>query len=116
MGRSVSLGLALRYGKGYVGIAMVTQTMLLWLAYFYSPPPEAGLPTLLPVAWVGWAILVGRIVDGLADPLVGAWSDATRSPLGRRRPFLLWGALPLALTFAALWWRPTMFSDVGRIV
>src|SRR5690606_11674065 len=62
MGRSVSLGLALRYGTGYIGIAMVTQTMLLWLAYFYAPPPESGLPTLLPVAWVGWAILLGRIV------------------------------------------------------
>lgn len=116
MGRSVSLGLALRYGTGYIGIAMVTQTMLLWLAYFYAPPPESGLPTLLPVAWVGWAILLGRIVDGIADPVVGAWSDATRTPLGRRRPFLLYGALPLALSFAALWWAPTAFSDVGRLV
>lgn len=116
MGRSVSLGLALRYGTGYIGIAIVTQTMLLWLQYFYAPPPESGLSTLLPVGWVGWAILLGRIVDAIADPLVGAWSDATRTPLGRRRPFLIYGALPLALSFAALWWAPTVLSDVGRML
>lgn len=90
--------------------------MLLWLAYFYAPPAEAGLPTMLPIAWVGYALLFGRIIDGLADPLVGAWSDATRSPLGRRRPFMLYGAVPLALTFAALWWQPLVLSQVGRMV
>lgn len=114
--KSVSLGLALRYGTAYVGIAMLTQTMLLWLAYFYAPPPESGLPSLLPAAWVGWAVLLGRIVDGVADPIVGAWSDATRTPLGRRRPFLIYGAVPLALSFAALWWAPTPLSDAGRMV
>lgn len=112
--KSVPLGLALRYGAGYIGIALVTQTMLLWLAYFYAPPPESGLPALLPVTWVGWATLIGRVVDAIADPLVGAWSDATRTRLGRRRPFLLLGALPLALTFAALWWAPAPLSDAGR--
>lgn len=116
MNRSVSLGMSLRYGTGYIGIAMVTQTMLLWLAYFYAPPTEAGLPALLPVTWVGYALLFGRIIDGLADPLVGAWSDRTRHRLGRRRPFMLFGAVPLAATFAALWWSPLAFSDVGRIV
>ena len=116
MGRSVSLGLALRYGTGYIGIAIVTQTMVLWLTYFYAPPPESGLPQLLPVAWVGWAILLGRIVDGIADPVVGAWSDATRTPMGRRRPFLLYGAVPLAISFALLWWAPTAFSEVGRMI
>lgn len=90
--------------------------MMLWLAYFYAPPPEAGLPTLLPIAWIGYALLLGRIVDGLADPIVGAWSDGTRSPMGRRRPFMLYGALPLALTFAALWLPPTALSEVGRMV
>lgn len=115
LSRSVSLSLALRYGTGYIGIAIATQTVLLWLAYFYAPPADSGLAPLLPVSWVGLAMLVGRIVDGIADPLVGAWSDATRTRIGRRRPFMIWGALPLAATFAALWWAPTPLSDVGRV-
>ncbi|MFS8543886.1 MAG: hypothetical protein LOD91_08615, partial [Limnochordales bacterium] len=56
---AVSLGLSLRYGAGYAGIAIVTQTVLVWLAYFYAPPEEAGLPALLPIAWVGAALLAG---------------------------------------------------------
>lgn len=116
MKHPVSLGMSLRYGTGYIGIALVTQTMLLWLAYFYAPPPEAGLPTLLPVVWVGYALLFARIVDGVADPIVGAWSDGTRNALGRRRPFMLFGAVPLALTFAALWWSPFGLSQTGRMV
>lgn len=106
MGRPVSLGLSLRYGAGYAGIAVVTQTVLVWLAYFYAPPAEAGLPALVPIGWVGIAMLVGRVVDAISDPLVAAWSDATRSRLGRRRPFMLAGAVPLAVTFALLWWPP----------
>ncbi|OUM97720.1 MAG: hypothetical protein BAA04_08375 [Firmicutes bacterium ZCTH02-B6] len=106
MDRPLSLGLSLRYGAGYAGIAIVTQTVLVWLAYFYAPPAEAGLPALLPIAWVGTAMLVGRVVDAVSDPLVAAWSDATRSRLGRRRPFMLLGALPLAVSFMLLWWPP----------
>ncbi|MFS8665348.1 MAG: MFS transporter [Limnochordales bacterium] len=113
---AVSLGLSLRYGAGYAGIAIVTQTVLVWLAYFYAPPEEAGLPALLPIAWVGAALLAGRVVDALADPLVGAWSDATRTRLGRRRPFLLLGAWPLAVTFVALWFPPTGWAPLGRAV
>lgn len=94
---------------------MVTQVVLLWVAYFYAPPPEAGLPTLIPVAWVGYALLVGRIVDAVVDPLVGAWSDATRSRWGRRRPFLVLGAVPLALTFALLWFPPVGWSSAALL-
>ncbi|HEY8496600.1 MAG TPA: MFS transporter [Limnochordales bacterium] len=116
MDRPVSLGLSLRYGAGYAGIAIVTQTVLVWLAYFYAPPAEAGLPSLLPIAWVGAAMLVGRAVDAVSDPLVAAWSDATRSRLGRRRPFMLLGALPLAVTFALLWWPPMALSTTALAV
>jgi len=102
----VTLGLSLRYGAGYAGIAVVTQTVLVWLAYFYAPPVETGMAALVPIRWVGIAVLVGRIVDAVSDPLVGAWSDATRNRLGRRRPFLIYGAWPLAATFVALWFPP----------
>jgi len=116
MSRPVSLGLSLRYGAGYAGIAIVTQTVLVWLAYFYAPPAEAGLPSLLPIASVGAAMLVGRAVDAVSDPLVAAWSDGPRSRLGRRRPFMLLGALPLAITFVLLWWPPTALSTAALAV
>ncbi len=52
------------------------------------------------------AILLGRIWDAVDDPLFGFLTDRTRSRWGRRRVFLLFGAIPFGLTFAMLWFRP----------
>lgn len=49
----------------------------------------------------GIAILVGKFWDAVTDPMVGFLSDRTRSRWGRRRPYLLFGALPLLL---AMWY------------
>lgn len=54
-------------------------------------------------ALAGAVPLIGRFVDAFTDPIMGRISDLTRSPWGRRRPYLLIGALPFGLTFAALW-------------
>jgi glycoside/pentoside/hexuronide:cation symporter, GPH family len=51
-------------------------------------------------------ILIGRIWDAVDDPLFGYLTDRTRTRWGRRRPYLLFGAIPLGLTFAMLWFRP----------
>jgi len=46
---------------------------------------------------------VGKIWDGITDPLMGFLSDRTKSKRGRRRVYFLWGIVPVALTFALLW-------------
>lgn len=50
-------------------------------------------------ALIGAAFGAARIWDAFVDPVVGYLSDRTRHPLGRRRPWLLFGAVPIALTF-----------------
>jgi GPH family glycoside/pentoside/hexuronide:cation symporter len=56
--------------------------------------------------FAGLAFFIGKLWDGVNDPLMGIISDRTRSRLGRKRVFVLMGALPLALSFILLWMIP----------
>ena len=64
----------------------------------------------------GTAVLVGRIWDAVNDPLVGTLSDRMETRWGRRRPFLLFGAIPFGLTFFFLFWVPPLQSDLALVV
>lgn len=80
-----------------------------WLTYFYLPPEdETGVGKIALVAASAFAVaqFAGRIIDAIADPLVGYWSDRCRSRLGRRMPFLLFGAPLLAVAFGSMWFPP----------
>lgn len=55
-------------------------------------------------AWVGLLGALPRLTDALTDPLMGYLSDHTRSRWGRRRPYILGGALAAGLIYIALWW------------
>ncbi len=56
---------------------------------------------------VGWIGFIPRIFDAVSDPLMGHISDNTRSRWGRRRPYILMGALIAGLVFALMWQVPT---------
>ena len=56
-------------------------------------------------------VLIGAMaIDAMVDPLIGRLSDATRTRLGRRLPWLYGAALPMAIAWALLWMSP----DVAR--
>ena len=52
----------------------------------------------LAPALAGIAIMAAKIWDAVTDPIVGYFSDNTVSRLGRRRPYLLFGAVPFGLS------------------
>ena len=52
----------------------------------------------------------------LNDPLMGQLSDRTHSRLGRRIPYILFGAVPLGVCFALIWSPPLAASPVALIV
>jgi len=52
---------------------------------------------------VGFALLLALLFDAISDPLVGYWSDRTRSKLGRRHPFLYISILPMGFFYFLLW-------------
>jgi glycoside/pentoside/hexuronide:cation symporter, GPH family len=69
----------------------------------------------LPAGHVGTALAAGLIVNALFDPLVGSWSDRTRSRLGRRHPFMFAAILPVALLFWAVF-NPPNWGELGQLV
>jgi GPH family glycoside/pentoside/hexuronide:cation symporter len=62
---------------------------------------------------LGWVLASSRIFDALTDPIIGNWSDNTHTRWGRRRPFVVSGAILLAITFAFLWLPPAGLSTAG---
>jgi glycoside/pentoside/hexuronide:cation symporter, GPH family len=61
-------------------------------------------------AQVGAVLMAGRIWDATLNPLVGTWSDNTRSRWGRRRPWLVAGAVLSGLTYPLVWLAPRGWS------
>jgi GPH family glycoside/pentoside/hexuronide:cation symporter len=84
------------WGFGSVGTQVVTFSQSLFLLYFFTV--ILGLQPAL----AGLLIFSGKIFDALLSPLVGRMSDATHSRWGRRRPYLLAGALICAVGVAGL--------------
>ncbi len=57
------------------------------------------------VAGILWSIY--GLWNAINDPLMGQISDRTRSRLGRRVPYVAFGAIPLGLSFFFLWTPPS---------
>jgi GPH family glycoside/pentoside/hexuronide:cation symporter len=80
----------------------------------------AALPAMVVILNLGLGmdpVLVGiigfapRIFDAVSDPMMGYISDNTRSRWGRRRPYILIGALLAGIVFAAMWQLPPGHSE-----
>jgi len=59
---------------------------------------------------VGALLAIPRIWDAISDPMFGYWSDRARTRFGRRRPFILFGSIPMAAGFFMLWAAPAALA------
>jgi oligogalacturonide transporter len=55
-------------------------------------------------ALAGTVFLISKVYDAVTDPVEGILTDRTRTPMGRRRPYLLAGIVLVFLSFFALWY------------
>jgi len=95
-------GHILTFAAGDFGFNLYWQSLSLYLLFFYTD--SVGLTA----AAAGLIYMVASIWDGLVDPVVGVLAGRTRSRWGRYRPYLLFGAPPLALAFTLLYFRPPL--------
>lgn len=96
------------YGSIGFSLAIVGIPLYIYMPTFYTQ--YVGLD----VAIVGMILLVARLIDMFADPLIGHISDHSVSPYGKRKPFIALGSLflligyglivfPPSLSYASLW-------------
>lgn len=96
----------LAYGAGDLGPAITANIAIFYLLVFFTN--VAGIPAGL----AGSILLVGKIWDGVNDPVVGVLTDKTKSKRwGRRLPWLVYGAVPFGLFFFLQWIVPQFSSD-----
>ena len=105
-------GIKLSFGIGDIASNIFIVTTGMYLLFFMTnvvgiAPALAGIMLLFPKLW-----------DVVSDPIMGAISDVTHSRFGRRRPYLLYGAIPFGVVFFILFNAPgyrTEFADALHV-
>ncbi len=83
---------------GYAGISI--------LAY-----PVYNMMLGVSAAWIGVALMIPRLWDAFTDPVMGRISDNFHSRFGRRKPFIVGGAVAMGLLFVLIWYVPHDWSN-----
>lgn len=104
----VRLGLRISYALPALALAVVGIPVYVYMPKFYTDVMG------LSAASAGSVLLAVRLFDALSDPLCGWISDRTRTSLGRRRPYILFGAFPLAASLWGLFHPPAWSGDPLR--
>ncbi|MDO8289612.1 MAG: MFS transporter [Parvibaculum sp.] len=87
------------YGQLVVPLAVIGLPVAIYIPPFYSG-------TLgLDLAAVGFILMLARLSDVVTDPLIGRWSDRTRTRWGRRRPWVALG-VPIMMISAYMLFVP----------
>jgi glycoside/pentoside/hexuronide:cation symporter, GPH family len=97
---TLRLGQKLGYATGDFGLNLFWQSINLFLLFFYT-----DILGISPV-WAGVAYMVASIWDGITDPIMGILADRTRTRWGKFRPYLLFGAIPLAISLVLAFSAP----------
>ncbi len=95
------------------GFLMVPLAFMSALAGMYLLKFTADVLLIAPGAFAT-VFVISKIFDGISDPFVGYLSDRTRLAAGRRRPWIIASAIPIALTFWAVWSPPAFLDTLDQ--
>jgi GPH family glycoside/pentoside/hexuronide:cation symporter len=90
------------YASGGFAFNLYWQSLTLFLIFYYTD--VVGLSP----ATAGFIYMIASVWDGAIDPIIGTVADRTRTRWGGYRPYLLFGAPVLALSFMLLYYRPPL--------
>jgi len=109
-GQSLSIKEKIGYSLGDLSANLVFQTLITYLAYFYTDiyGLESGDATAI-------IFIVGFIAAFGFNPIVGALADRTNTRWGKFRPWILWTSIPLGVTAVLAFTTPD-FSYNGKVI
>ena len=103
--KGVSMGQKIAFGFGMLANQMFPAALGVFIIVLVQ---DLGFAALL------WGIIqfVPRIFDAITDPIMGFVSDNTKSKWGRRRQYVLIGAIIMGLAYVAMW---QLYKDDGIV-
>ncbi len=108
MKTKLSLGKKMRFGVGDFGMSIIIASLQFYMLFYYTD--VVGIDPAI----AGTAMLVGKLTwDMINDGLFGFIIDKTKTKWGRQRPYLLFGSIPLALSFWLVYSLPSGMSNVA---
>jgi GPH family glycoside/pentoside/hexuronide:cation symporter len=105
----ISLKEKIGYSLGDAASNFYWKTFEFFLMFFYTD--VFGISA----AAVGTMLLVTRLADAVADPVMGAVADRTKTRWGHFRPYVLWFALPLAVAGVLTFTTPNLGSGAKLV-
>jgi GPH family glycoside/pentoside/hexuronide:cation symporter len=97
---SLAFAAKIAYAAPAFTLAVVGIPVYVYIPKFYTDVVGVHLGML------GFILLAVRLFDAVTDPLLGYLTDRTRTPFGRRRPYIALGSLALAVTLYLLFNPP----------
>lgn len=105
----ISFGGKIGYGIGETALNFLVGGISNYLFFFYTD--VFGITA----GAVGMLMLISRIWDAINDPMMGVIVDRTQSRLGKYRPYILFGAAPVAI-FTVLTFTTPNLSPAGKLI
>ncbi|MGE5798347.1 MAG: MFS transporter [Ignavibacteria bacterium] len=99
----------LGYGFGDLASCLFWATIMSQLLFFYTD--VFGLTGKA----AGIMFFISRILDAIFDVVIGMTADRTKSRWGKFRPYILWGAVPLAVSAVLAFTTPN-FGETGNLI
>lgn len=97
------------YAAPAFSLAVVGIPVYIYIPKFYTDVIGVHISTL------GAILLIVRLFDAITDPVIGVVSDGLRTPYGRRRPLIAFGALFTSISILLLFNPPYLDSGAATL-